>query len=349
MKFGIIGCGAIARRGHLSGLKRVDEAEVIAVADIDLKIAKQVAKEFKIPHYYKDYQLMLSREDIDTVVITAPTPMHARIAIDSAKAGKNIVVEKPLASSLAEAFEVKEAIMRNNVKLSIIQNFRYCPCLKISKFRLSQGYFGKIVSFHGVAHNNFPTSWTTGTWLYYEKGVLLDFAPHLVDAVLWLLDTTATRVYSLGRDFTGFSDFINHATMLVELENGASGSLEISWLAGNITFFLDVEGTGGGLKIDFPYDYYEERYGAQTPIDDVRHFSKRMWKIIMGVLSGTLLDKTLKTYPEIYRDIIMGFKKGKVPVPIDDGIKSLAVLEAAYRSIKEGRSIYIPEMLKSYI
>lgn len=348
MKFGVVGCGEIARRGHLPALSRLDEAEVVAVADINLNSAKQAARKFRIPHYYKDYQLMLGQEDIDVVVVTVPTPMHSKVVIDSVEAGKNIVVEKPLASSLLEAVKIKEAVEKNDARLTVIQNFRYYSCLKISKYQISQGHFGKILSFHGLAHNSFPTAWTKGTWLYYDKGVLLDFAPHLVDSLLWLLDTNAVSVYSTGGDLTGFSGFINHANMLVELENGASGFLEISWLAGNLDFSIDVEGTSGELKIDFPYDYCEERRGTQTPVDDVKNFSKRMVKIVRDVISGDLFGKTLKTYPAIYRDILRGFKRGKAPVPVDDGIKSLAVLEAAYRSVKERRKVTIAELLKRY-
>jgi len=347
MKIGLVGCGAAARRGHLPALKNLGEVDVVAVADENFKVAKGVAKEFKVSRCYKNFRLILNNGDIDTVVIATPTTTHAMIAVESAKAGKHIVVEKPLAMNLSECYAIERAVKENDVMLSLIQNYRYFPSLNMSKCKLSRGYFGKILTFYGVSQTRYPSSWTSGTWLYHEKGVLLDFAPHLVDAVLWLMNNSASSVYAVGGDFTRFSGFINYANILVKLENGVSGFLEASWLANAFAFSMDIKGTGGLLKIDVNRDHYEELYGSQTPVDDAKHFTRYMVKVFKDVLTGNIFDKAMKVYADVYRDIIKGFKEGKVPIPIEDGIKTLAVLEATYLSIKERRVIPVKELVKS--
>jgi len=348
MQVGLIGCGAIATHAHLPALKSIDQIEVIGVADINLRVAQRTAKRFNIPSYYRDHNSMLKHEDIDTVVITAPTPVHSALAVDSAKAGKNIVIEKPLAMSLSECYDIKRAIDENNAKLTVIQNFRYFPSLRASRWKLYHGYYGSLLSFHGVAQTRCPTSWTRSTWLYHEKGVLLDFAPHLVDALLWLTSTRARSVYARGSDFTNSAGFLNYVNIMLELENGVTGFLETSWLTNALDFSLDFRGTGGRLKIDVLYDHYEEQHGVPTPLDDARNFAGRMKKIFCDLISGTLFDRSMKVYSEIYRDVVNGFEGGKIPVTIEDGTRSLAVLDASYVSIKEKRAVDIGELTKQY-
>lgn len=348
MKIGLIGCGAVARHGHLPTLKKLNGVGVVAVADTNLKVAKSVSKKFKIANCYEDFRLMLNDEDIDTVVIATPTTTHATIAVESAKAGKNIVVEKPLAMNLSECYEIKRAVKDNDVMLSIVQNYRYFSSLKMSKYILSRGYFGEFLTFHGVAQVPYPTSWTSGTWLYNEKGVLLDFTPHLVDAMLWLMNTQASSVYAVGGDFTKSSGFLNYTNMLVKLENDVSGFLETSWLTNVSAFAIDIKGTGGLLKVDVDRDNYEELCGPQTPIDDAKRFTRYMLKVFKGALTGSIFNKAMRAYGDVYRDIIKGFKEGKAPIPIEDGIKTLSLLDAAYLSIKERRVVQIKELLERY-
>ncbi|MBC7130638.1 Gfo/Idh/MocA family oxidoreductase, partial [Candidatus Bathyarchaeota archaeon] len=324
MKISLIGCGKVAERGHLPALKSLNEVEVIAVADINLSAARRLAKKFKIPRYYKDFHSILNNEQIDTVVITAPTPKHALIAIESAKAGKNIIIKKPLAMSLSEGYEIKKALESNNVLLSIIQNYRYFPSLKIAKYKISRGFLGGILTFYGVSQTYYPTRWTSGTWLYHEKGVLLDFTPHLIDAVLWLMDASAKSVYAVGGDLTKSSGFINWANILLELDNGVSGFLETSWLTNVFDFSIDFKGTGGVMRIDVNRDWCVEIYGSQTPLDDAKNFTKYMLKAFKDIFSGRIFDKGTRAYVEVYSEIVRAFGKKRAPIPIDDGIKSLA-------------------------
>jgi UDP-N-acetylglucosamine 3-dehydrogenase len=348
MEIGLIGCGTVAKEGHLPALKALDGINVAAVADTDFEAAKRLAKRFKVPHCYSDIKSLLNSESIDTVVITTSSTTHAMIAVESAKAGKNIIVEKPLAMNLSEGNLIKQAIKDNGVMLSIIQNYRYFPSVKMSKYILSKGYFGELLSFYGVGQMQYPTSWTSGTWPYHERGVLSDFTPHLVDALLWLMNTRPASVYATGGDFTKSSGFLNYSNMLVELENNVSGFLETSWLANVCDFYIDIKGTGGIIKVDVNRDHYEEICGPQIPIDDAKRFTRYMLQVFKGAVTGSIFDKAMKAYSDVYSDVLRGFKIGKAPIPIDDGIETLSVLDAAYLSIKQKKVIQIKDLLATY-
>ena len=100
MKFAIVGCGAIAWRGHLPALSKLEDVEVTSVVDLDKTRAKRTAKKFGVKKYYSTVDEILKDEELDVVVIATPTPTHKDLAIKVADAGKHIIVEKTLATRI---------------------------------------------------------------------------------------------------------------------------------------------------------------------------------------------------------------------------------------------------------
>jgi predicted dehydrogenase len=333
MKFGIVGCGAIARRGHLPALRRLGH-EVVGVADVNEGTARKAAARFGVNHYFGDYHELLAMGEIETVVITTPTQLHSKIAVDCATVGKNIVVEKPLAMTLRECLEVREAVRSSGVQLSVMQNWRYSPSLGLLKRKLASGEVGRLLSFFGVADGRYPLSWSRSTWRYDAEGVLFDFFPHLADALLWVTNSQAKTVYARGGDVTGSSGFVNLCNMLVVLENDVCGMLATSWLAGVPDFSLELRGTGGLVTANALTGALSQKVGDQTPLDDALDFTRRTVSTAVDYFRGQLFS-ALKAYESAYLDIIRGFAKGIPPVPVEDGIRTIALLEGAFRSIQQ--------------
>jgi predicted dehydrogenase len=333
MKFGIVGCGAIARRGHLPALKRLGH-EVVGVADVNEGAAKKAAARFGVNRYFGDYHELLGMGEIETIVIATPTPLHLKIAVDCATVGKNIVVEKPLAMTLSECLEIREAVRSSGVQVSIIQNWRYSPCLGLLKRKLDAGEVGRVLSFSGVADGRYPLSWTGSTWRYGVEGVLFDFFPHLADALLWVTNSRAKIVYAQGGDITGSSGFTNLCNMLVVLENDLCGMLATSWLAGVPDFSLELRGTGGLISANALTGALSQKVGDQTPLDDAVDFTRRTVRTAVDYFRGQLFS-ALRAYEPAYVDIVRGFAKGIPPVPIEDGIRTIALVEGAYHSIQQ--------------
>ncbi len=349
MKIGIIGAGAIARRGHLPMYMTMPEVDVAAVADIDEYLAKKIANEFEIPAYFSDYRSMLEDSSIDMVDICAPTPNHFEIVMNSALAGKHILVEKPLTKSLNEALVIKETLEKTGSKLCVVQNWRYTPSLSIAKKRIENGYLGDIVTIHGLGLTTFPNSWTLNTWLYHNEGVLYDFGPHLIDLILYIKDfTKINRIVALGGDFSkGSMGFYNYSVINIEFDDGSIAVADISWITSAVfKLNLEIYGTGGSMIVDLRNDVLSETHGYNTPFDDTRFFVKKLHRIATGVVTG----KYFKGPNLYYKPLILDFIKSidgqnRVPVSIDQAIMTNAVLQAASTSMNERRSINIDEIL----
>ena len=108
VRIGIIGCGGIANGKHLPALKKIKEAELVAFCDIIEEKAVKAAKEYGTPDakVYTDYKELLKDESIDAVHVLTPNRSHSFISIDSMRAGKHVMCEKPMAKTYAEAKEM---------------------------------------------------------------------------------------------------------------------------------------------------------------------------------------------------------------------------------------------------
>ena len=341
MKFAVIGAGAIARRGHLPSLKEIRDVEVLAIVDTNENAAKRAAKKFNIKNYYKNIDPVLKDEEIEAVIIASPTPTHKDVAIKAAQAGKHLVIEKPLAASLSDGLKIKKAIKKSNIRATVVQNYRYYPSIIKARKIIRSGQLGGLTSVYGIAHTPFPNQWTRGTWLYYEPGVLLDFTPHVVDAILWISKSKPKRVFAIGGDYTSFCKFINYAQISIDFHEKIVGTIDASWLTGMFRFVMSFIGTSGRLEIDPRYNTLFRVSGIPTPLDDIRQFMTRM-RVIPDILSGRFFRVTKMVYDSFYRHLMSAFQqKKRMPVPIDEALETLAVLDGAYKSIKTGDSIEV--------
>jgi len=350
VRVGVIGCGTIARRAHLPALKSIDHVEIWAVADVNRKAAERVAKKFNIPNVYADYKDLLKDETIEAVSICAPSFSHAEIAVESAKAGKHILVEKPLAMNVKDAVKVVKSAKEHNVKLCCVFNYRYFPAAQKAKEIITNGNLGDIVSIYGIAHTHFPISWTRSTWLYHKGGALDDFGPHLIDMICWLNESEVEEVFALGGDFLGTTNFINYIQILMKFKNRSLAVADISWLTGSFLFVIDVHGTGGHLRLDVRYNHLEKFHGMRTPLDDFRSFRTRMTTITKDVISKKFFRGALAFYKQIYEDFILSIEKGiKPPITGEEGLRVTAISEAAKISLAENRPVNISDLIKNYL
>jgi predicted dehydrogenase len=343
MRIGIVGAGAIARRGHLPIYDTLPEVEVVGIADIDQSLAARVAQEFRIPRYSSTCEELLQDSSIQLVDICTPPHTHLKMVKIAAEAGKHVLVEKPLTISLKDALEIQRLVNDSGIKLCVVQNYRFFPAAIAARKRISQGYLGKIVTIHGVGLVAFPTHWTLGTWPYHQGGALYDFGPHLIDMILWMKDfSPIRRIYASGGDFTqGNMDFINYSVINLEFEDGSIATANISWVTGTMNkFALDIYGTAGNLFLDVRNDVLSETHGFATPLDDVGLFIKKTRGIGKGVLTGKYFQGANRFYRPLIRDYIQAIEHGEpVPVPVSEAVMSVALLEAAQESIRQGTVI----------
>jgi len=345
LRVGIIGCGAIARRGHLPAFKAIKNVEVDSVADIDKDTALRVSKEFNIPKYYLDYKEILNDPSIDLVSICTPTPTHCQIILEAAQSGKHILVEKPLCLTVEEGRKILKAVKENDVKLCVVKNFRYFPAVKKTLERIKRGYLGRLVSIQASALTPFPVVWTRATWLYHKLGVLADFAPHLIDLILLFADSEVTRVNAFGGDFLNTVDFINYAQIQMEFKNGTLATADLSWLTGTSISCINIHGTGGHIFLDVRNNYFYELHGIPTPIDDFKSFSQKFFKTVKGVLSKELLIGQLGFYFPLIKEFIKSIEENrKSPITPEEAFKVVQVLDAARLSLEKKSVIKVGDI-----
>lgn len=350
MKIGIIGAGAIAKRGHLPVIRFIDNVEVTAIADIDEKLAREVAAEFGIKKVFNNSNDLFSDKEVELVDICTPTGTHAELIQKAITERKHVLVEKPLAGSLSEALNIHDQVKNSGIKLCVVQNYRYFDSILKTKNRIANGYLGKITSVHGWGLQPFPSRWTLNKWLYHYGGTLYDFGPHVIDLLLYLFDFPQIRsVYALGGDISGGNmDFINYSTLLIEFETGVTASLDISWVTGLTSkFSFNIAGTGGGIDLDIKTDMVVETHGFPTPIDDTKTYLTKMFKITKGVVTGNFFHGANKHFMKLIMDFISCIEGcGEIPVPVEQGLATNSILEAAVLSIKEKKPVYIQELVQ---
>ncbi len=347
MKVGIVGAGAVARRGHLPAYRAIPGVEVAAIADRDLALAKSVAAEFGIPRCCASSEELLQDEAIALVDVCTPTPTHLDIVRTVAGKGRHVLLEKPLASSLADAARIRRMAAESGIKLCVVQNWRFFRSVGAARARIRGGYLGRLVTIHGLGLANFPTHWTLNTWLYHPGGALYDFGPHLIDMILWMKDFAPLQtVYAAGGDLTGGNmDFVNYAVIDMEFADGSVATADISWVTALARFTLDIHGTAGSLFLDVRNDVFSETRGIATPFDDAGFFVKKMWRLGTGVLSGNYFN-----LPNLaYRPLISGFVKsiggeGEVPVPVEQAMATSMVLHAAQESLRRKEPVSLKEV-----
>lgn len=273
LKAVVVGAGWIAEHCHLPGYAGADGVKIMAIADLLPERANALATQFEVPRTYTDWHEMVEREKPDIVSVCVPNVLHAEIALDAIAAGANVLCEKPLATSVAEAQRMFDAARSAGVLLMSAQNVRFRKINEAIKARIDAGAFGHI--YHAecfyVRRIGIP-SWGSFTQKKLSYGgALLDIGVHVLDLALWFMgNPRPTRVSAatearFGRreDVAAFRksawkptefDVEDFATAFVRFENGATLYLQSSW-AGHIERdreWVRVLGTEAGAINDPP-------------------------------------------------------------------------------------------------
>jgi predicted dehydrogenase len=200
LSMAIIGCGGIAR-SHAEAIQQVDGARLVATADIDAQRAEALASEFGAPQAYSTYEDALSDPSVDAVIVCLPHHLHAEAVIAAAGAGKHILCEKPMTTTLTDVDGMITAADMAGVVLMVGQVLRFREANILARKLLEEGRIGQ--SRHLIRRRyhhmrTYPSApWATdpekaGGWVLYG------FGSHEVDMLLWLLDAHIREVYARG-------------------------------------------------------------------------------------------------------------------------------------------------------
>lgn len=246
-RFGIYGCGVIAKI-HASVIKEIENAELIACADISEKTASAFAECHGIS-FFSSLDKMLECPDIDVICICTPNGTHADIAIKTLRADKNVIIEKPMATTSSDCDRIIEAAKKSKGKLTVISQMRTSPDIKKLKSLIFEKAFGKILLTELNMNYYRDEEYFEGSWRGTKKmdggGALMNQGIHGIDLLGYLFGKV-DKVTSIVRTMSHKIEVEDIAIASLEFECGAIGTITASTAtAPGFDRELKIYGTNG--------------------------------------------------------------------------------------------------------
>lgn len=247
LRIGLLGCGRIARMFHLPILRDLPGAHLVAIAERDPDARRMATTAAPMAACVADVEAVLSRADVDAVVVALPSPMHGDVATAAFSAGKHVYIEKPLAVTLAEADRIRQAWRTSGRVGHTGFNLRFHPRYREARSAVVGGALGRpslvVRSVFTSSPRELP-GWkrrrVTG------GGALLDLASHHVDLLRFLLDD---EVVEVGAQLASRRTDEDTATLQLRFETGHLAQLVVTSAAAQ-SDRVEVLGDLATLRVD---------------------------------------------------------------------------------------------------
>jgi predicted dehydrogenase len=319
---------------HAEGYARqvVDnpEAELVCIWDDSPERGQPAAERWKVP-YESDLDAVLSREDIDAVVVNAETSKHKDVMIPAAKAGKHIFTEKALSVTLADSTAITEAVKAAGIKFMISLPSRTRPETLLSKRILDEGLLGDITLMRArVAHCAALDKWFSGGSQWFAEaelaggGALFDLGCHTVDVMRWFMGEPASLIARVN-NFAGAYDIDDNSVLVVEFKNKGLGILDVSWVHRAGPNPVEIYGTEGCLLRGLPGNDFVFTSRKLKPAD------------IEAWIAPTAMPEALPSPMQQWINAIL--RDEPMTITVDDGWNLTQLLEAAYVSARENKAV----------
>lgn len=251
--FAIVGCGVIAPF-HARAIADLPSARLVAVADTIEERAAARGAEFGVP-YSTDVDAVLARSDVDVVSVCVPSGLHAEVGVRAARAGKHVVMEKPIEVTLDAADRLIAACRERGVKLTVISQHRYAPGVQRMRELIDTGRLGDLILGDAVikwyrTQGYYDSGDWRGTWTLDGGGSLMNQGVHYVDLLQWMMGPVES-VFARCTTSAHRLEVEDVALALLHFQNGAIGLLEASTAVyPGLPERLEVTGTGGTLIVE---------------------------------------------------------------------------------------------------
>ena len=341
-RVGIVGAGNIAQSAHLPAYAKIENVEVVAIADWNLERAQKAAEKFGIPQAFDSVESLLAGADVDYIDICVWNRSHSSVAIAAAKAGKHILCEKPMAIDLEHALEMQKAVEEAGVAFMMAVPTRYGAEAQLLAEMVEEGKLGEIyyAKTANVRRRGTPLGWFTDT-TKSGGGPVIDIGVHCIDRTWYLMGRPkpvrvsaniskrignyqtkgVDRWVALDSDVTAF-DTEDSAAGAIHFENGAVMLFEVSW-AMNCPdqSYTQVCGTKAGATLE-PLTIYGEDMGYLT--------------------DNKPTVKGVDYFEQEIRHFLDCLDTGKKPIsPLEDGVTVQRILQGIYDSARLGKEVEI--------
>lgn len=337
MNFAVVGCGRIAKK-HIEAIDNAKKAVLYALCDIDEDRLETMASDNNITNKYLNIDEMLEDSNIDVVTICTPNATHADLAIKAIEAGKHVMIEKPIATTVEDAERIIQAAKEHNVKASSVHQNRFNQAVQKTRKAYEEGKFGRMS--HGVASirwNRDERYYGQDEWrgkIDQQDGVLMNQCIHNIDLLRWMMGPVKSVT---GKTTTRFRDIEMEdvGTAIIEFESGALGVIEGAGTIypTNLEETLNLFGEKGTVCIGGIAVNKIENWRFNTNFSDEE-------AAILAEQEGN--PPTVYGYGHqlIVEDMIVAIENDCEPyVTLQDGKNAIELVLAIYKSSKTGTSI----------
>lgn len=255
LRVGVIGAGIMGEM-HSRAYAEYPKTELVAICDVIAERAHTLAKRWNARAWYSDYREMLRREELDAVAVATPDHLHRDPTVHCLEAGKHVLLEKPLATTLADAKTIVQTVQRTGKILMVNHGLRQKPAVRLIKDAIAAGELGKIK--HVLATHHWRLRGPTETISWADRTSLATFLlSHTIDLVRWWLDEEIVEVYAL--ETRGLLESLGKEThdtiaAIAKFRSGTTFSMEASWIYPNahISFgdvAFNILGERGVMKV----------------------------------------------------------------------------------------------------
>ncbi|MDR8390063.1 Gfo/Idh/MocA family oxidoreductase [Aliifodinibius sp. S!AR15-10] len=341
---GIVGCGNISNT-HAEAIKRTKRGKLVSAYSRTRQTIRAFAKEYDITAF-TSYDDFLADTALDVVAICTPTGTHLDYARAAAKAGKHVIVEKPIEVSIQRGKSLINSCETNGVKLAVIYQSRFIDDVTRMRQLVKQQKLGKIVMasasvkwFRSQEYYS-DSSWR-GTYKLDGGGVVINQSIHTVDLLQWVMGRIDSIAAFKGTFTHGDIEAEDNAVACLKFRNGAIGVFEASTsIDPPQDRQIEINGTKGTLLL--------KGDRLHTMLDDQTEVSDESDSTESAGAASPLAGMTFQHHKKQYDAILEAFFHDKVPtVSGAESLRSLAIVEALYKAADEQQIIHIDEILDS--
>ncbi|MCK6548112.1 Gfo/Idh/MocA family oxidoreductase [Myxococcota bacterium] len=347
VRVGLIGSGWITRV-HAQALRAIPEATIVASADYPRDRGgragrgEALATELGIPRYFADYRAMLEDPSVEAVTVALPNALHGEVALAALRAGKHVMIEKPLCLSLAEADAIVALAEERGLVAAYAEELCYCPKYVRGRELVASGVIGKLFWVKQVEAHAGPYS----DWFFDPAlaggGAVMDMGCHAIEWARWMFDKSPVRrvtakmgTWLHGDRATPRGLVEDQCVIHLELDDGRAALVEAGWtLHGGMDSIAHLQGTEGVLKIDLLSGTGMELFSMKGHAGH---------EVPPGWSTPSIEWLRDNGYPQEMADFARAIRTGAPVVEsAADGRAVLEIIWAAYASAALGRTIELP-------
>jgi UDP-N-acetyl-2-amino-2-deoxyglucuronate dehydrogenase len=338
VRFALVGCGRIAKN-HVEAIRvHSANAELVGVCDTDPSALSEFASATGAPGF-ASLDDLLARCPCDVVVLATPSGLHARQTVQAAAAGRHIITEKPMATRWADGKRMVEACDRSGVRLFVVKQNRRNPTLRLLKQAIDHGRFGRLYLAEVSVIWSRPQSYYDsaawrGTW-EFDGGAFMNQASHYIDLLDWLvgpIESVHAYTATLARDI----EVEDTGVACVRWRSGTLGTVSVTMLEHRRNFegTVTLVGEHGTVRIGGVAVNEIKHWDFATPAPEDAQIADASYRTTSVYGHG---------HPLYYENVIAALR-GEAAAETDgrEGLRSLEVLVAMYKSARDGGRVSLP-------